>query len=89
MAKTDSIHMRIDPTLKADVESTLNQLGLSTTDAINIFLRQVVLSHGIPFDVRLPKPNVETLAAMEEAKAISKFGKGFDNVKDLMRELNN
>lgn len=89
MAKTDSIHMRIDPTLKADVESTLNQLGLSTTDAINIFLRQVVLSHGIPFDVRLPKPNVETLAAMEEAKAISKSGKGFDNVKDLIRELNN
>ena len=38
MAKTSTIHMRIDPELKMNAELLLNQLGLTTSDAINIFL---------------------------------------------------
>lgn len=37
MAKTSTIHMRIDPELKMNAELLLNQLGLTTSDAINIF----------------------------------------------------
>ena len=40
--KTSTIHLRVEPTIKADVEKLLNRLGLSTTDAINIFLNQIV-----------------------------------------------
>ena len=42
--KTSTIHLRVEPTIKADVEKLLNRLGLSTTDAINIFLNQIVLT---------------------------------------------
>jgi len=70
MAKTDTIHMRIDPTLKDSVEQLLNQLGLTTTDAINIFLKQVVLTGGLPFPITMPKPNAVTLAAIQESDKI-------------------
>ena len=88
MRRTETLHVRIEPDLKLSAETTLKQLGLSTTDAINIFLRQVTITGGLPFAIKLPKPNAETIAAMEEARKISKTGKGFSNVDDLMKELN-
>ena len=43
MAKTDTLHIRIEPIVKQRAEKTLNDLGLSITDAINVFLNQVIL----------------------------------------------
>lgn len=88
MAKTNTLHIRIEPEIKVSVENTLKQLGLSTTDAVNIFLRQVILTGGLPFDIKLPNPNFETITAMEEAKTVSKTGKGYTSIDELMKELN-
>ena len=41
MAKTDTIHMRISPEVKHEADSILSRLGITTTDAINLFLNQV------------------------------------------------
>jgi len=65
MAKTDTIHMRISPEVKSNAEAVLSQLGMTTADAINIFLNQVILRGGLPFEVRLPMPRAETLALIE------------------------
>jgi len=54
MAKTDSMYMRIDPTLKTSAEAVLSQLGLTSNDAITVFLKQVVLQRGLPFAVKMP-----------------------------------
>jgi DNA-damage-inducible protein J len=70
--KTSTIHLRIEPDIKADVEKLLDRLGLSTTDAINIFLNQIVLTGGLPFPIKVPQPNEITLAAMKEAEEIKK-----------------
>ena len=70
--KTSTIHLRVEPAIKADVEKLLDRLGLSTTDAINIFLNQIVLTGGLPFPVKVPQPNEITLAAMKEAEEIKK-----------------
>jgi DNA-damage-inducible protein J len=88
VAKTETLHIRIEPDVKADVESTLSQLGLSTTEAVNIFLRQIILTGGLPFEIKLPKPNATTLLAMREAKAVSKSGKGYTSVAELLKDLN-
>ena len=66
MAKTAMITARIEPSLKADVEKVLNKLGISTTEAISLFLNQVRLRKGLPFDVRIP--NKTTLKAMRDAE---------------------
>jgi DNA-damage-inducible protein J len=66
MAKTAMITTRVDPDLKADAEKVLSKLGISTTEAINLFLSQVRLRKGLPFDVKIP--NKTTLKAMKDAE---------------------
>ena len=72
MPKTNVVSIRINDTLKNNVEKILAQLGLNTSDAINMYFRQIELIGGIPFDVVLPKYNEETLKAMEETENIVK-----------------
>ena len=54
MAKTETIRARTEKALKHDVEKILHALGLSVSEAVNIFFRQVKLQKGIPFDVKMP-----------------------------------
>ena len=62
--KTRMIHARIDPRLKKSAERVFKEIGISTTEAIRLFLKQVELHRGLPFPVAIP--NKETVAAMME-----------------------
>ena len=64
--KTETIRARVEPELKHEAEAILKALGLSATDAITMFYRQVTLRRGLPFDVRLP--NAETVEALQQAE---------------------
>ncbi len=66
MAKTKTITVRVDPELKANVEEILVELGLTTSQAIVLFYKQVQLHQGLPFDVRLP--NATTREALADAE---------------------
>ena len=68
MAKTDTLHIRIEPSVKQRAEETLKDLGLSITEAINVFLNQVILNDGIPFEIKKPRYNKETIQAIEDTK---------------------
>ncbi|WP_130471808.1 type II toxin-antitoxin system RelB/DinJ family antitoxin [Candidatus Magnetaquicoccus inordinatus] len=65
MSKSEMIRARIEPAIKQDAEAILSELGLSVTEAITMFYRQVVLHRGLPFLVRLP--NETTQSAMMDA----------------------
>jgi DNA-damage-inducible protein J len=67
MPKSAYITARVEPELKARAESVLKQIGLSTTDAVTLFLHQVVLRRGLPFSARIP--NKETREAIAELDA--------------------
>lgn len=73
MAKTDTLHIRVEPNVKKRAEETLNDLGLSITEAINVFLNQVILQDGIPFEIKKPKFNKETIQAIEDTRNGKKF----------------
>lgn len=64
--KTETIRARVEPELKHEAEAILKALGLSATDAITMFYRQVTLRRGLPFDVRLP--NAQTVEALQQAE---------------------
>ena len=55
MQKTASVNTRVDPVLKEQAESILDELGMSMATAMNLFLKQIVIHNGIPFDLRIPK----------------------------------
>ena len=92
MAKTDTLNIRIEPELKKEVEATLNDLGMNIADAVTIFLKQVVMTDSIPFIIRKPKFNKETLEAIEEAKEIMKHPenyKSYNDIYEMMEEIEN
>lgn len=64
--------IRIDVDTKKAASDLLNELGLDLSSAVNIFLRQVVLQGGLPFEIKYPQYKPEVLEAMEEAQRISK-----------------
>lgn len=66
MAKTDTIRARVEPGLKHDAEAVFSMLGLTATEAIRLFYKQVTLQNGLPFAVKLP--NVETRQALRHAE---------------------
>ncbi len=64
--KISVIQTRVDPVLREKTDVILTKLGLSTSDAIRIFLEQVILHRGLPFEVKLPK---ETMHSVSETPA--------------------
>ncbi len=84
MTKAAVISARIDPELKKNTEQIFQELGLTTTQAITLFYKQVALQHGLPFAVKLP--NEETQQALAEAKARYNL-KSFDDTDSLFDDL--
>ena len=53
--KTDLIHIRIEPEVKEKSELIFKKLGVNTSYAVSMFLNQVILKGGFPFEIKLPK----------------------------------
>jgi len=84
MAKTAVISTRIDPELKHNAEQIFRELGLTTSQAIALFYKQVDLQRGLPFSVKIP--NEVTKKALEDAKARRNL-ESFDSIDDLYEDL--
>jgi DNA-damage-inducible protein J len=52
--KAAFVRARIEPVLKRDAEEVLSKLGISSSEAVNLFYSQIVLKRGLPFPVELP-----------------------------------
>ncbi|MEI6891889.1 MAG: type II toxin-antitoxin system RelB/DinJ family antitoxin [Pontiella sp.] len=52
--KTATIHARIEPQIKIQAEGVLHNLGITPTEAIRIFYRQISMRGGLPFAVEIP-----------------------------------
>jgi DNA-damage-inducible protein J len=90
MAKTANLHIRLDPEIKAGAEELFATFGISITDAVNIFLHQSLLERALPFNVRQPRYNAETEAAIQEARDIMSgkvSAKSYTNVDTMIKEL--
>lgn len=89
MAATTNFSVRMDSDIKKQCESLYSGLGMNLTTAINIFLRQSLRVGGLPFEVKLEKPNKETIAAMLEAERIEHDPnvERYHDVEEALREL--
>jgi DNA-damage-inducible protein J len=84
MGKTETIRARVEPALKRDAEAVLKKLGLTSSEAITLFLAQVKLTKGLPFPVRVP--NKETRRAIREARE-RKNVETFDSVSAWAKKV--
>ena len=84
MAKSAMIRARVEPDLKHDAEIVLQKLGMTPTEAITLFYKQVAIQHGLPFAVRIP--NKGTQRAIRETRA-GKNVKKFSSVAAWKKEV--
>jgi DNA-damage-inducible protein J len=81
--KTTDVRSRIEPEIKNRATEVLASCGLNLSDAIRLFLRQVVAQEGLPFAIKIP--NATTRAAMLEARAMRTAK--FDSTQALFDDL--
>lgn len=79
-SRTANIYTRVDPETKEQAEAILNQLGIPLSNAIGMFLKQVVLQHGIPFDMKLPETKPVAIGGMTKEQIDLELQKGMDDI---------
>ncbi len=86
---TTPTQVRIDSDIKAQATALFADLGIDMSSAVNMFLHQCVLRGGLPFAVEVPKFSEKTLAAMSEARRISRDPdvKGYTDMEELKAAL--
>ena len=87
---TTPTQIRIEETTKKQAVELLEGLGLNLSEAVNMFLKQVILHNGIPFEVKYPEFKPEVIEAMENARRISRDPnvKGYTDINELFEDLN-
>ena len=87
---TSAINVNVDAKVKEEATAILKDLGLNMRTAVNMFLVQVIKKDGIPFEIVNPKPSKDLIRALKELEDMEtgkKDYKTFDNVDDLMKDL--
>lgn len=81
MANTSAVYARIDSNLKESAESILQQLGISPSSAIQMLYSQIVLTRGLPLDLRLPSRKPTAIGGMSREEVDAELMKGMDSLK--------
>lgn len=84
MLKTAMIRARTEEHLKSEVEDIFQKLGLTSTEAINIFYRQVKLRRGLPFSVEIP--NDETAEVLRKSRAGKELN-SYDSLASFAKKM--
>ncbi|MBU0619256.1 type II toxin-antitoxin system RelB/DinJ family antitoxin [Patescibacteria group bacterium] len=86
--KTQYLQVRLDPRMKAQAESVLERLGLSMTQAVKLFFRQVIMRKAIPFSIVIPKDK-RAYATVEEEAMIEASLKQISEGKSVTVDMEN
>ena len=84
MAKTAVIQTRVDPVVKHNAQLILKKLNISMSEAISMYLSQITLQNGIPFELKLP--NDVTAKALKDSEKGKELHKA-DSVDALFQDL--
>ena len=78
--RTASVYTRVDPDTKEQAEAILNQLGIPMSNAIGIFLKQIVMQRGIPFDMKLPTHVPVAIGSLSKEQFDMELQRGMDDI---------
>lgn len=90
LVKDTNFNMRMNKQKKTSLEELYGNLGMTLSEAVNIFFEKSLMEGGIPFDVKISKYNEDTISAMKEAKDIMSGkveAKAYSSAKELFDEL--
>lgn len=82
MEKTTTLNLRVNPDVKKRAEKVLSQLGIPMSTAIDIYLKQISLTGGIPFSITLPKAPASVNADLMTTNEIHvKLKEGYNDIE--------
>ena len=71
MSKTATIQTRVDPEVKKEAKKILKKLGITMSEAISMYLSQIAMQRGVPFELKVPKDlTARTLLESEDGKKL-------------------
>ena len=82
MARTSNVFARVEPEIKEQAEQVLDQLGIPMSNAIGMFLRQVVLQRGLPFEVKLPQEKPVAYGSLTKEQFDTEMEKGIADIRE-------
>ena len=82
-----TINVNVYEKIKEQAKETLDYLGTNFTNVINMLLRQIILTESIPFEIKVPKLNAETMKAIEDAEKGIGLSKGYTNLDEMWKDL--
>lgn len=81
MSRTANVFARVEPEIKEQAEKVLEQLGIPMSNAVGMFLRQVVIQQGIPFDMKLPAKRPLVMGEMTKEQFDAELLKGLEDIE--------
>ena len=86
MGRSATIQVRVEPKTKKEAQNILERLNISLSEAISMFLKQVVFHHGIPFELKIPNEiTAETIKKLEAGQDVHKASSTEELFKELER----
>lgn len=82
MARTANVFARVEPEVKERAEEILDRLGIPMSNAIGMFLRQVALQRGIPFEMKLPQELPLAYGALTKEQFDLEMQKGVEDIRE-------
>lgn len=82
MARTSNVFARVEPEVKEQAEQVLDRLGIPMSNAVGMFLRQIVLQRGLPFEVKLPQEKPLAYGALTKEQFNAEMEKGRADIRE-------
>ncbi len=82
MARTSNVFVRVEPEVKEQAEQVLDRLGIPMSNAVGMFLRQIVLQRGIPFEMKLPQEVPLVYDSLTKEQFDSEMEKGIKDIRE-------
>lgn len=82
MKRTSNVFVRVEPEVKEQAEKILSELGIPMSNAVGMFLRQVVLQRGIPFEMKLPKETPLAFGSLTKEGRDRELEKGMEDIRE-------
>lgn len=79
--RTANIYTRVDPDTKEQAELILSQLGIPMSNAVGMFLKQVVIQRGIPFEMKLPSARPLAVSELTREQFDTELKAGLDDIE--------
>ena len=81
MARTSTVYARVEPEIKEQAEQVLDRLGIPMSNAVGMFLRQVVIQRGIPFELKLAHPPLD-ISTLTKEQFDAEMEKSMEDIRE-------